>query len=282
MGLGDGIVPGENHLLGPGVDHLLVLGGLGQVDQDRARSAGLGDVEGLGHDPGDVLCLGDQVGVLGHGVGDAHNIGLLEGVRADGCHTHLAGDHHHGNGVHHGIGYGGDHVGGPGPGGDQADPDPTGGDGVPFGRVPGRLLMTDQGEPESDRIIDGVVGGEDGASRNPEYVCNPQVLQRADQGLRPGHRFSLGGDSRLAPALIFGDRAERLQRCRQTHIFLSTSRLRDDMRSCVPNVAPIGSAAHVRPKPAPISRESLRLVAQAPVVSHSLCTGSAGSQSGIE
>jgi hypothetical protein len=49
-----------------------------------ARAAGGGDVERLADGPGDVLGLGDQEVVLGDRLGDAGDVGLLEGVGADG------------------------------------------------------------------------------------------------------------------------------------------------------------------------------------------------------
>ena len=62
---------------------LLLEGVLGDVDVDRARPAGPGDVERLGDDARQVVGVADQVVVLGHRQGDAVDVDLLEGVLAD-------------------------------------------------------------------------------------------------------------------------------------------------------------------------------------------------------
>ena len=56
---------------------------LGDVDVDRPRPAGPGDVEGLGDDPRQVVGVADEVVVLGHRQGDAGDVDLLERVLAD-------------------------------------------------------------------------------------------------------------------------------------------------------------------------------------------------------
>ena len=167
------VVAGQNHLLGPGVEHFAVLGRLAQVHYYRAGPSRAGDVVGLGHDPGNVLGFGHQIGVFGHRVGDAHDVGLLKGIGANGVHTHLAGHHYQGHRVHHGIGYGGDHVCGPGARGHQADPHLARGDGIALGCVPGGLLVAGQREVEAHLLVDGVVGGQDGPSWNAEDLRDP-------------------------------------------------------------------------------------------------------------
>ena len=62
---------------------LLLEGVLGDVDVDRARAPGPGDVEGLGDDPWELVGVADQVVVLRHRQGDAVDVDLLERVLAD-------------------------------------------------------------------------------------------------------------------------------------------------------------------------------------------------------
>ena len=56
---------------------------LGQIDQHRARPACGGDVEGLAHHPRHVVGALHQIAVLHHLVGDAGDVGFLEGVFAE-------------------------------------------------------------------------------------------------------------------------------------------------------------------------------------------------------
>ena len=75
---GDDLVLGR--VLGAG---LLLERVLRDVDVDRARAAGAGDMERLGHDARQVVGVADQVVVLGHRQRDAVDVDLLEGVLAD-------------------------------------------------------------------------------------------------------------------------------------------------------------------------------------------------------
>ena len=84
-----------------GGDHVL-----GQIDQHRAGTSGGGEVECLADGRNQVLRVVDQVVVLGAGPGDADDINLLEGIVADQRRGHLAGQHHHRDGIHVGGGNG--------------------------------------------------------------------------------------------------------------------------------------------------------------------------------
>lgn len=53
------------------------------VDEHGAGAPGGGDVEGLAERAGEVVGRLQQEAVLDHGHGDAHDVGLLEAVRAD-------------------------------------------------------------------------------------------------------------------------------------------------------------------------------------------------------
>ena len=93
---------------------------LGDIHQDRAGPAGVGDVEGLLDGLGNLACIHHQVVVLGDGQGNAGHVRLLEGVLADGRPGHLAGDGHHWHRVHLGRRYASDQVGRPRSGGCHA------------------------------------------------------------------------------------------------------------------------------------------------------------------
>ena len=62
---------------------LLLQGVLRDVDVDRPRPPGPGDVEGLGDDAGQLVGVADEVVVLRHRQGDAVDVDLLERVLAD-------------------------------------------------------------------------------------------------------------------------------------------------------------------------------------------------------
>ena len=92
--------PGDDLVLGRvGRAGLLLEGVLGDVDVDRARPPGPGDVERLGDDARQVVGVADQVVVLGHRQGDAVDVDLLEGVLADQRAGHVAGDRDDRHGV---------------------------------------------------------------------------------------------------------------------------------------------------------------------------------------
>ena len=50
-------------------------------------------MEGFMHDPGQHLCVLDQIVMLRAGPGDAHRVGFLKRIRADHECGHLRGQH---------------------------------------------------------------------------------------------------------------------------------------------------------------------------------------------
>ena len=115
-----------------------------QVDEHRAGAACAGDVKGFLDRFGQVADIHHQVIVLGDGDGDAGDVGLLEGVAADHCPRHLAGDRHHGHRVHIGVGQAGDQIGGAGAGGGETDADAPGDPGIGIRGVYRPLLVADK------------------------------------------------------------------------------------------------------------------------------------------
>ena len=113
---------------------------LGDVHQDRAFAAALGDAEGGPHGIGQFLHPAHRVVVLGDGHGHALDIGFLETVPPQQRGGHVAGERHHGHAVHEGGRDAGDQVGGAGAAGGQHHAGAAGGAGVAVRRM-GRALL---------------------------------------------------------------------------------------------------------------------------------------------
>ena len=137
---------------------------LRNVDDDRARSAGAGDVEGLLQRDGQVAHVLDQEVVLDDRAGDADGVALLEGIEADRGGRHLAGDHHHRDRVHVGGGDAGDRIGHAGAGGDQGHADIAGGTRIAVGRMDRRLFVADQDVLDRLLLVQRVVDVQDRAA----------------------------------------------------------------------------------------------------------------------
>src|SRR5207248_4024697 len=159
---------------------------LGHVDDDGAGPARAGDVEGLLEDADDVLGAGDEVVVLGDGPANLDDGRLLEGVGADDGGADLAGDGDQRDGVHLGVGQAGDEVGGAGAAGGDADADPAGGAGVPFGGEPAALLVAGQDGAELvAEAGEGLVDGHAGPAGVGEDHLDPVVDQALHQDVGP-------------------------------------------------------------------------------------------------
>ena len=163
---------------------------LGHIDQHRPGAAAGGDQEGLGHDTADVARVAHHPGVLHDRQGDAEDVGLLEGIGADGGTGHLTGDHHHRHRVHLGGGDAGHQVGGAGTGGAKADAHLTSGAGIGIGRVGAALLVAHQDvlQPAASLgLVQLVVDGQDRATRVAEDVAHAVAMQGIHQGIGPVH-----------------------------------------------------------------------------------------------
>ena len=214
MRLHGGVVAGQDHALRPRVVHLTDLRGLRQIDEHRAGTAGVGDVVGLGEHARDVLRVGHQIRMLDHRVGGAYDVGLLEGIGADGVGADLAGDDHHRHGIHIRVGDRGQHIGCARAGGHDAHAHAAGGHGVSLGGVSGGLLMAHQQETELRIVLDRVVDGQNRAARDAEHILDPQILQRTDQRFGAGHLLAVCNGLFVGAGSGLGHAAERLQRCR--------------------------------------------------------------------
>ena len=87
------------------------LGIFGKVEHYRAGTSVAGNVEGAGHGPGNLVAAAYLVAPFGDRLGDAHHVGLLEGVGAQQRRTYLPRDDDERRAVHHGIRQASDDVG---------------------------------------------------------------------------------------------------------------------------------------------------------------------------
>ena len=153
----------------------------GQVDDNRAGTAGGGDQKGFMNNARDVLDLLHKVVVLGTGAGDAGGIGFLKGVLPDQVGRHLPGQTDNRNGVHQRVGQAGDGVGRTGAGGHQHAAHFTGRAGVALGRVNSRLLVAHKNVPDRILLKQGIVNRQDCAAGIAEDNLDPLLDQGCDQ-----------------------------------------------------------------------------------------------------
>ena len=122
----------------------LVLDVLGNIDQHRAGTSALGDMECLLDDPGNIIDIPDKIAVLHHRKGHPEEIGLLESTAPDHLLRHLPGDRHKRHGIHVGISNAGHEIGGAGTGGSHADSSLAGHAGISLRSESTALLMAGQ------------------------------------------------------------------------------------------------------------------------------------------
>ena len=151
---------------------------LRDVDQDRARAAGAGDVERLVDRRRDVARVLDHDRVLDDRHRDAGDVGLLEAVGADQVGADLAGDEDRRDRVHHRVGDRRDQVGGAGAARGERDADAAGRLGVALGRVARALLVAAQDVPDA-RVVEGVVGRKEAPPGIPNTVSTPSFLRHS-------------------------------------------------------------------------------------------------------
>ncbi len=189
-----GVPPGDRHV-GAHLDLLRVLVReglvgrrvvLGNIDQNRAGTAGAGDVEGLFDHLRDLTGVANHEAVLHDRPRQTDHVGLLEGVVADPVGAHLAGQHHHGNGVHEGGGNAGDGIGRAGAGGHQHHAGLAGGAGIAVRGMRGGLLVAHQNVIDFVLLEQRVIDVQYRAPGIPEDVLHSLVLQSADHHFRAG------------------------------------------------------------------------------------------------
>ena len=179
-------VAGQVHFRRPTERALTLQHILGDVDEHRARTSRGRDVEGLGHHPRNVVAGANQEVVLGDRHGDAGDVGLLEGVRADQRTADLPCHGDHRDRVHLRVGQWRHQVGGTGTRSRHAHPDLARRVRVATGGVAGALLVADQHVAQLFRVEQRVVDGEHGTAGNPEDDLDVEFLQRPDYRLCAG------------------------------------------------------------------------------------------------
>ncbi len=178
--------PGDDLVLGRVLGARLLLEGvLGDVDVDRAGTAGPGDVEGLGDDARQLVRVAHQVVVLRHRQGDAVDVDLLEGVLADQRRRDVAGDRDHRDRVEERGPDAGDQVGRAGTRGAHADADAAGDAGVAVGGVRAALLVADEDVAELRVVAEDVVERQDDAARIAEEDVDALAEERLAEDVRP-------------------------------------------------------------------------------------------------
>jgi len=126
--------------------------------------------------------------VLDHRAGNADGVAFLEGVLANGVARHLAGNHHHRNGVHVCGGQAGHRIGDARSGSDQRHAHFVRAARVRIGGMDSGLLMANEDVLEFVLLEDGVVDIEDGAAGISENVFYAFLSEAADNdfGARDG------------------------------------------------------------------------------------------------
>ena len=162
---------------------------MGNVDQDRPLTAGIGDMEGLLDDSGNVGSPADDITEFDKGFAGAGNIRLLEHVAAHQPAVDLPGNAYHGNTVGKSGGDARDQVGRAGAAGHSRHAGLAAGPGIAAGRVARALFMTDQDRMDLT-VQHGVEERSDGNARIAEHILHVLFFQTSDERVRAGNNFS--------------------------------------------------------------------------------------------
>ena len=160
-----------------------LLGVLGNVDEDGAGTAGIGDDEGFANRARNVLHFGHHDVVFGDRHGDAGDVHFLERIGAEELAAHLPGDADHRRRIEHRRRDAGDHVGCAGTRGRHCHSHAAAGARVTVGHVRGALLVAHENVMQLG-LTDGVVDRKNRAARIAENVPHPEMLERLAEYLR--------------------------------------------------------------------------------------------------
>ncbi len=137
-------------------------------------------MEGLRDGCRNVIRMGHHEVVLGDGHSHATDISLLEGIRTEHVLAYLAGDGHQWNGVHVGVGNGGDQVRGTRSGGGDTHTNATGRLRKARCCMACTLLVTDQDVIELFGGVERLVQWQDCAARQTKDNVCAQLFEGAD------------------------------------------------------------------------------------------------------
>ena len=118
--------------------------------------------------------------------GDPDRVCLLKAVRADQLGANLPGQEDGRDGVHARVGDRRNQVRRAGSRGPECHADLAGCLGVALSGVAGALLVAAEDVPDA-RVVERVVGGQVGATGNPEYGRDPFGLQAFHHGVDRSH-----------------------------------------------------------------------------------------------
>ena len=182
-----GLVADAVELLGERDGGLADLHVLREVHEHRAGSSGGCDVECVADGLRDIVGVLDHEAVLHDGHGDAHDIGFLEGIRADDRTGHLAGDDDQRHAVHVSGGDAGDGVRGTGTRRDDDRSRTARGTCIAIGRMHGALLVARQVMADDLRVVQRIVHLDGLPARVTEHHVDALGFKRGDNRLRADH-----------------------------------------------------------------------------------------------
>ena len=172
------------HLLRLKIHHT-GLGILGKVEHHWTGTAAAGNIESTAHRPCNILGTANLEGPFADGLCHADDVHFLKSVRTQhGC-AHLAADHNHRGGIHHGVGNTGNGVHGTGTAGHNGASHLSAHTGIALCRMYGTLFMANQNVVQCFFVvIQSIVCGDDGTAGIAEEDFHPFVLQRTHHGFR--------------------------------------------------------------------------------------------------
>ncbi|MNR14755.1 hypothetical protein D3C85_1312480 [compost metagenome] len=156
---------------------------LGDIDHDRARTAGLCQVERFLHDLRDFRGVLDHEAVLNDRPGNTDHVGFLEGIGTDHGAWHLTGNDDHRDGVHVGRGDTGNGVRGAWTGSHQHHAGLAGGTGIAVSHMGCCLFVTNQNVSHFRFFEQCIVHMQQSTTWVPIDVLDAFVTQKADEHL---------------------------------------------------------------------------------------------------
>lgn len=155
----DRVIAAEFGGIGEGGDDALVLDIFGDVNDDGAWAAGLGDVKGFLDDAGDVSDVPNEVAVFDDGEGHSKDVSFLECAAANHLLGDLSCNSDEGDGVHVSVGDASDKVCGAGSASSHADACAAGCAGVAFSCEDAALLVAWEDDADLFGAGEGLVDG---------------------------------------------------------------------------------------------------------------------------
>ena len=201
------VVPGQVHRhIVIRVGYQGVLNVLGDIDQDRAGPAGIGDMKCFLHHPCNVPGTLHQVVMLGDRAADFGHWRFLKGISANDVAGNLPRDRDQGNRVEFSVRQPGDQIERAGPGGGHDHAGLSRDSRVTFGREDPALLVPRQDGPDPvPESCQGLVHGHAGPAGVGKDDFDSVPYQRFDQNVGSGCRSR----SDLSLAIVDGGHGPR-------------------------------------------------------------------------